>query len=333
MYSSKSIVRSYAGAVAGALITGAILSAFPTQSIADDYPTRAVKVIVPYAPGGIPDVAGRVVAEKLSEHFKQPFIVENQPGAGGTIGTNIVAKADPDGYTLLLGATGTLTIGPSLYKSLPFKESDLAPITLIGAFDYVFVTSPSLKDKTLADIIKMAKENPGKLNIASSGLGSEHHLLIERLKSLSGAPLTHVPYKGFGLGVTDVMADRVELIVGSASAAKPFIEGGKLGAPLAVTGSKRSELLPNVPTFTELGFPGMEMTTWVGLLAPASTPAPVMERLTAAMDEITHQADFKTKIPGMISMDAGPSAFAAKIESDTKYWGEIITTSKIPQIQ
>lgn len=333
MYSFKTIVNSYRGALAGALVTGALLAATPSQSLAEDYPTRAVKIVVPYAPGGIPDVAGRVVAEKLSEYFKQPFIVENQAGAGGTIGTNVVAKAEPDGYTLLLGATGTLTIGPSLYKSLPFKQSDLAPVSLIGAFDYVMVTSPSLRDKSLADIVKMAKENPDKLNIASSGLGSEHHLLIEQFKALSGAPLTHVPYKGFGVGVTDVMADRVELIIGSASAAKPFIDSGKLGAPLAVTGSKRSALLPNTPTFTELGYPGMEMTTWVGLLAPAATPEPVLARLAAAMEDITKQPDFAARISGIIPMEPGPKAFAAKMEADTKFWHAIITTSKIPQIQ
>lgn len=331
-FTIRNLTHSPYSVLLGALVAATVMTAKPAPLSAEDYPTRAVKIIVPYAPGGIPDLAGRQVADELSKYFGKPFIVENQAGAGGTIGTAAVGKSEPDGYTLLLGATGTLTISPTLYKTLPFDPHTLAPISLIGAFDYVMVTSPGYKDKSLSEIVDLAKENPAKFNIASSGLGSEHHLLIERFKLLAGAPLTHVPYKGFGLGVTDVMADRVELIIGSVSAAKPFIDGGKLGAALAVTGSKRSELLPNTPTFAELGYPDMEMTTWVGLLAQANTPEPIQQKLAAAMEKITQSQEFIRKIPGMISMQPGQKAFAEKLQADTTYWHAIIKEAKIPQI-
>jgi tripartite-type tricarboxylate transporter receptor subunit TctC len=302
----------------------------PAASNAQAYPTRPVKVIIPYATGGIPDAAGRSVAERLAEHFGSPFFVENRAGAGGSMGVDSATAARPDGYTLLLGASGTLTISPTLDKSPSSNLNELVPLSLIGAFDFVMLSAPSLKDKSIKEIVQLAKANPDKLSVGSSGFGSEHHLLIELFKLTAGAPLTHVPYRGFGQGVLDVMGDRVELIFGSVPAAAAFVEGQKLGA-LAVTGSKRNDRLPNVPTFAELGYPEMEMTSWIGLLAPARTPQAALQRLTAAMETILRSDEFGARITklGLIPMTPGPEAFARRLKADTDYWRNIITRAKI----
>ena len=308
-----------------------VASTIPTA--AQDYPVRPVKVVVQYPPGGVPDASGRLMAEKLSQHFGQPFVVENRTGSGGNLGTDIVARSAPDGYTLLLAASGSMTISPVLYKSLPFKMIDLAPISLIGAFDFVLMSAPALKGKSLTEIVELAKKNPGKMNIASSGFGSEHHLLGELFKIAAGAPLTHIPYKGFGPGATDVMANHVELMFGSVPAASPLVQGDKLAA-LAVTGEKRSARLPGVPTFLELGYADIRMTSWVGLLAPAATLQPILDKLTAAVEAILKSEDMIQRIEklGLSPMPVGPKALAHQIKSDTAFWGNILARSKIEQV-
>jgi tripartite-type tricarboxylate transporter receptor subunit TctC len=312
----------------------AVTLSLPSSSQAQDYPTRPVKVIMPYEVGGIPDAVGRLIAAKLSAELGQPFIVENRTGAGGNIGVGIVVNSAADGYTLLLGATGTLTIGPSLYKQPPFKLADLAPVSLIGAFSYAMLSDPALNNKSLAEIVAMAKESPDKLKIASSGFGSESHLLIELFKLVSGAPLNHVPYKGFGLGVTDVIANRVDLVVASIPAAAPYVAGQKLHA-LAVTSHKRDDMLVGVPTFSELGYREMQMTSWIGLLAPAATPQPVLKKLAAAMDKIFQSPEVAQRMEqfGSSPMTRGPEAFADQLQADTKYWGAIIGRANIAQIE
>jgi tripartite-type tricarboxylate transporter receptor subunit TctC len=316
-------------ALVGALLAAAI-TLVPVASNAQAYPTRPVKVIIPYGSGGIPDAAGRAIAERLTEHFGSPFFVENRAGAGGSMGVDSATAARPDGYTLLLGASGTLTISPSLDKSASSNLNELVPLSLIGSFDFVMLSAPALAGKSVKDIVQLAKANPDKLSVGSSGFGSEHHLLIELFKLTAGAPLTHVPYKGFGQGVLDVMGNRVELIFGSVPAAAPYVEGQKLGA-LAVTGNKRDERLANVPTFAELGYPEMAMTSWIGMLAPARTPQPALEKLATAMETILRSDQFGTRIAklGLHPMTPGPDAFAKRMQADTNYWRSIISRANI----
>ncbi len=299
-----------------------------------EYPTRPVKIIVQYPPGGVPDASGRLVAESLAQYFGQPFIVENRTGAGGNIGTDIVVKSDPDGYTLLLAASASLTISPNLYKSLPFKLSNLSPVSLIGSFDFVMMTAPAFGAKSISELVALAKSAPGKLNIASSGYGSEHHLVGELFKLTTGAPITHVPYKGFGPAATDVMANHVELMFGSIPAASAFLQSSKMKG-LAVTGNTRSPIVPHIPTFAELGYPEIRMTSWVGLLAPAEVPRHVLEKLTAALEKLSQSPEYTDRIAklGLSSMPAGPKAFSEQIQADTKFWKDIITRSNIGQVE
>lgn len=319
-------------------LTGAILAAAivfaPEPSNAQAYPTRPVKIVIPYAPGGIPDAAGRLIAEKLAGEFGHPFFVENRPGAGGITGVAAVTASEPDGYTLLVGATGTLTISPNIYKNIPFKLADLTPISLVGAFEYVMLSAPAMGKTSVSKVVDFAKKNPDKLKIASSGNGSEHHLLIELFKQASGAPLVHVPYKGFSQGVVDVLGDRVELLIASIPAAESFVLTGKLGA-LAVTGSKRNNTLVNVPTFAELGYPEVQMTSWIGLLAPAQTPRPVLQKLTTAMEKILQSQDVAARMAklGAIPIAPGPKAFADQMQADTKRYRDIIARGNIEKIE
>ncbi len=320
-------------ALTGAILAAAILFA-PETSNAQAYPTRPVKIVIPYATGGIPDAAGRLIAQKLAEQFGHSFFVENRPGAGGITGVAAVTAAEPDGYTLLVGATGTLTISPNIYKNIPFKLADLTPISLLGAFEYAMLSAPAMGKTSVSKVVDFARKNPDKLKIASSGNGSEHHLLIEVFKQASGAPLVHVPYKGFSQGVVDVLGDRVELLVASIPAAESLVLSGKLGA-LAVTGSKRNNTLPDVPTFAELGYPEVQMTSWIGLLAPARTPRPVLQRLTAAMERILQSPDVAARMAkmGAIPIAPGPKAFADEMQANTKHYRDIITRANIEKIE
>lgn len=331
MVPSHRIAFSKAHVLTAVLLAGAIVSSTPAPSNAQEYPTRPVKIIIPYAPGGVPDSAGRLIAEKLAEYFGHPFFVENRTGAGGIIGVSAVVNSESDGHTLLLGASGTLTIGPTLSKNSTFKPSDLAPISLIGAFDFVMLSAPSLRGKSVGDIVDLAKKNPGKLNFASSGFGSEHHLLIELFKLTTGASLTHVPYRGFSSAVTDVVGNRVELLFASIPVAEPFVSGQKVGG-LAVTGSKRNKELADLPTFSELGYPDMRMASWVGLLAPATTPQPALQKLAAAMESILQSEEVSVRL-GLSRMAPGPEAFARQMQTDTEYWRDIIARTNIQPIE
>lgn len=325
------IATAHRHALTAALLAVAFVCSAPTLSNAQAYPTRPVTIIIPYVPGGAPDAAGRVLAEMLAETLGKPFVADNRPGAGGNIGATAVTTSEPDGYTLLLGATGTLTIGPSIYKNLPFKLTDLTPISLICEANMVMLSAPSMRGKSISEIVDLAKKNPAKANFASSGFGSESHLLIELLKLTTGAPFTHVPYKGFTAGVNDVLSDRVEFMFGSVMAGAPHVNNQKLGA-LAVAGSKRDGMLADVPTFVELGYPEMQLTSWFGLLAPAKTPQPVLQKLVAAMEKVVRSEEFAARIAklGLFPMVPGPSAFADRMQADTKSWRDTIVRANIP---
>jgi tripartite-type tricarboxylate transporter receptor subunit TctC len=310
-----------------------VVFAFIQCTFAHEYPTRPVKIVVQFPPGGVPDASARLVAEKLAERFAKPFIVENRTGAGGNIATEFVAKSEPDGHTLLLAASASLVISPNLYRSLPFKLSELTPISLIGSFDFVMLASPSFSASSVHDVVSLATKEPGKINIASSGFGSEHHLVGELFQQSTSVRLTHVPYKGFGPGATDVVAGHVQLMFGSIPAALEVVRSNKVKA-LAVTGKARSAALPDVPTFTEMGFQDVNMTSWVGLLAPVGTPQPVIDKLVKAINELVQSPDGRTRIEklGLGAMPSGPDALSDQITSGTRFWADVIRKAGVTQI-
>jgi len=310
-----------------------LMLAIASPAAAQEYPNRAVKILIQFPPGGVPDTTGRLLADKLSQAFGKPFVVENRPGAGGNIATELVAKSHPDGHTLLVAASASLAINPNLYNRLPFKISDLAPISLVGSFDFVMLAAPSFPPRSVREVVELAKSQPGKINIASSGFGSEHHLAGKLFNLLAGTRLTHVPYKGFGPGATDVIANQVELMFGSIPAALPFIRAGKLRA-LAVTGATRSPDLPDIPTFAEIGYPDLRVTSWTGLLAPARTPQPVLERIISETIRMIRAPDTAERIAklGLGAMPLGPEAFTEKLSEDTAFWGRVINQSGITRV-
>ena len=294
-----------------------------------DYPAKPVKIVVPYPPGGAPDLVARVLAAKLSESLGQQFIVETRPGASGNIATEFVVKSDPDGYTLLLASDGQIVINPSLFAKLPYDPvKDLAPVTLTTSVALFLLAAPSFPPNSVQELIALARANPGKFNFASSGNGSQHHLAGELLNTLAGIRLVHVPYKGFGSAVTDVMSDKVEIVFGGVSSAVGFVKGGKLKA-LAVSSSKRYAGLPQVPTLMESGLPGFEIYAWFGLMAPARTPRPIIDKLHGEVVKALRSKEISERFvaQGMDIIAAGPQEFAERITSDSRMWARIIKES------
>jgi tripartite-type tricarboxylate transporter receptor subunit TctC len=318
------------------LLVALIVSAGATQPLlAQDYPTHPVRILVQFPPGGVPDLSARLIADQLSRAFGKPFVAENRPGTGGNIATEAVARSEPDGHTLLLAASAPLAINPALYKKLPFDVTkDLKPISLIASFDFVMLAAPGFPPKSVADVVALAKQNPGKYNFASSGFGSEHHLSGELFSRAAGIQLTHVPYKGFGPATADVMASHVELMFGAVPAAMPFIKGGKL-RPLATTGTTRDPSLPDVPTFAELGYPQVKVVSWVGLLAPARTPKPIFDRLVAETTKAIQSPEFKHRLEtlGLGQMPLGPQAMAAQLDADQKFWAGVVKQTGLKQVE
>ena len=302
---------------------------------AQDYPTRPVRILVQFSPGGIPDLAARVLADRLSQAFGKPFIVENRTGSSGNIATDFVARSDPDGYTLLFSSSAPLTMNPALFKKLPFDAGkDFAPVSLVGSFEFVLMAAPGFPPNSVSEVVALAKPNPNKFNIASSGYGSEHHLAGELFNIAAGIHLTHVPYKGFAPATVDVMANHVELMFGSVPASLPFIRSGKL-KPLATSGTAREVTLPNVPTFAEAGYPDVKVISWVGLLAPARTPKSVLERLTAETVKVVQSSEFRQRLEtvGVGSMPVGPEALDDRIDTDQKFWARVVKEAGIKQVE
>ncbi len=292
----------------------------------DDYPAKPVKMIVQYPPGGGQDIAARLLAGKFSEIFGKPFLVENRSGASGNIGTEFVARSAPDGYTLLVSGDPPITINPNLFTRLGYDPvKDFAPVSLVSTMSFFLLVTPNLPVNSVQDLINLAKTKPGELNFASSGTGSQHHLAGEMFGMRAGARLVHVPYKGFGAGVVDVMSGKVEVIFGSASAAASLVKSGKLKA-LAMTSSKRSEVLPQVPTLLESGLPGFELYGWVGLLSPARTPRPIIDKLRSQLTRVLQSKDVAEQFAtlGMDLSPSGPEEFAERISLDTRMWARVI---------
>jgi tripartite-type tricarboxylate transporter receptor subunit TctC len=297
----------------------------------DDYPNRTVRIIVPFAPGGSTDVVARILADKLGVELKQSFVVENRSGAGGNIGADAVAKASPDGYTLLMGTTGVLAINKYLYKEMPFDpERDLVPVSYTSLITNILVVNPQVPAKTVSELVALARAKPGALTFASSGAGSSTHLSAELFKSMAGVDILHVPYKGSSQAITDLMGGQVTMLFDNAPSSIPFVEQGKLRA-LAVTSTKRLPNLPDVPTLDEAGVKGYESLSWSGIMAPAGTPKRVIDKLNAAIEKILRDPDVKQRFAslGVEPVGGPPEAFSRHIRAESEKWARVVKTANI----
>jgi tripartite-type tricarboxylate transporter receptor subunit TctC len=296
------------------------------KGLAQDYPSKVITIVVPYPPGGGVDTLARVVAEKLSGALKAQVVVDNRGGGGGTQGTRAVAKADPDGYTLLLGHTGTISINPTLYANPGYDpRKDFAPIGLIGSMSVALIANLSFPAKSTAEFIALAKKEPGKINIGTSAVGTGSYMCAEMFKAMAGVDLTLVPYRGTAPLMNDLLGGHVPIAFGVLPPALGNLEAGKLRA-LAVTGEKRFSLLPNVPTVAESGLPGFVAVLHYGLLAPAGTPKPIVDRLNKELIAAVSTDDVKKRIhaEGGDPMTSTPAEYATDIDQEERKWAALI---------
>lgn len=296
---------------------------------AQSYPDKPVRLVCPFPPGGAVDIASRAVAHELTQILGQAVTVDNRPGAGGNIGADIAAKSAPDGYTLLMTTSGIMAINPTLYSKLPFDTiKDFAPVSMVVLLDNVLVVNPALPVKSVKELIALAKARPGKLTYASSGNGTSIHLSAELFKSMTGVDMLHIPYKGSAPAITDLLGGQVDMMFDNIPSSLPQIRAGKLRA-LAVTGTKRSPLLPDVPTIAEAGVPGYDSYVWFGIVAPAGTPPAIIARLNAALVKAAAMPSFRNRLTeqGYDVLSSTPAQMAANIRSEIAKWGKIVKSS------
>jgi tripartite-type tricarboxylate transporter receptor subunit TctC len=305
------------------------LIAATVGAAAQDYPIRPITLVVPYAAGGGNDAMARIVADKMSKTLGQQIVIENRGGAGGSIATRAGAKAAPDGYTLILGGTGTLAINPALYGNVGYDpRKDFTPVGLIGTSALIVLVHPSLPARSISELIALAKAQPGKLNYASAGSGSGIHLATELFQFMAGIKLTHIPYKGSGPALTDLVGGHVNLYFSSLPPAQGVSREGKVRA-LAVTGATRSAVFPDVPTVAESGLPGFEAVLHYGIVAPAGTPRPIIDKLNAALREAVASPDTKTRMAadGTEPLISTPEEYATDIDREETKWSKIVRES------
>lgn len=309
-----------------------IATAIAMHAAAQTYPSRTVTWIVPFTPGGITDITSRLIAKSLTADLGQQVIIENKPGAGGSLGTEQVARAQPDGHTILYGTQGTMAANTFLYKSLRYQPlKDFAPVHGMFNSPNVIVTNPSRPYTTLAALVEFARANPGKLSMASAGPGTGTHLAGELMQVVTGVKMTHVPYKGSAPALTDLIGGQVDVMFDYAVSAGPHVKAGKLRA-LAVAGANRLAMLPDAPTTQEAGVPGIESSSWSGVFVPIKTPAPIVTRLTRSM-EIAMAAGDATKYADQhgsrILSGLSGAKFAAFVEAEITRWGEVVRRADV----
>nr|WP_306437443.1 tripartite tricarboxylate transporter substrate binding protein [Cupriavidus neocaledonicus] len=312
------------------LIATAALVCASASGHAEPWPAKPVRIVVPYSAGGTTDFVARQIAQKLTESTGKSFFVENKPGASGTIGTMQVARAAPDGYTLLANDT-TYTMLPSLFKALPWDhEHDLEPVTTIAQTPVTLIVPAGSPFRTLQQLIGFARQHPGKLNFGSGGAGSSTHLSAEVFEQRAGASLTHIPYKGAGEALMGLISGNVDLLITATPTAIPQVKGGKARA-LAVTGASRVPGLPDVPTFAEAGLPDYKVTNWFGLAAPKGTPPELIRTLQGAVQKSVQGADFRERLAGMGAKPGGmpPADFAKLIRQDTVTWTQVAKAANV----
>ena len=327
---SRSLHRSLLP-LAGLAVLLPVPAAAQPQPSAQAWPSRAVRIVVPFGPGGSADFVGRLLGQRLTETLGQPVIVENRPGAGAMLGNEVVAKSPPDGYTLTIGTLGPFAVNQSLFRKVPYdSQRDFAPITLLSAFPNLLVVHPSLPVKAVKDLVTLARTRPGSLNYASNGRGSSSHMAAELFSSLAQGRMEHVPYKGFAPALTDLLGGRVELMFSSVVAVLPHVSAGKLRA-VATTGAVRSPVLATLPTIAEAGLPGYETASWYGVVTPAGTPAPIVERLATELARIVRLPAMREQLlaDGAVPVGSTPQAFGAHIKAELARWSKLVRDAKI----
>jgi tripartite-type tricarboxylate transporter receptor subunit TctC len=301
-----------------------------TQSQSDTYPTKPIRLVVPFAPGGLSDILARIMAARMGESLGRPMVVDNRAGAGGNIGTELVAKAAPDGYTLLF-CSPTLALSPSLYSKLGFDPvKDFAPVAQVAGATNLVVVNPSLNVRSFKELIELAKAKPGVLNYGSGGVGTTGQLAAELLKLTANVNIVHIAYKGAGLAVTALLGNEVQVMFAPLPLVLPHVNSGKL-LPLAVTSAERSRAVPNVPTIAEVAIPGFDVTSWFGIVAPAGTPPAVVNRLSADAGKALQSADVQEKMAGQgaAPFHRASDDFGQYIQDEVKKWAEVIKRAGI----
>jgi len=314
-----------------AVVAAAVVGCLLAPGVAGQaYPNKPVRFIVPFAPGGGVDLIGRTLAQKLTEAWGQPVVVDNRGGGGGNIGTDMVAKALPDGYTLLMGYVGNLAINPFLFKNLPYDPvKDFAPASLAATAPNVLVAHPSVAAKSVKELVSLAKSKPGGLNYASAGNGTVGHMVAELFKTVTDTQVVHIPYKGNGAAIADILAGNVQLLFGAPAALISHVRSGRLRA-LATAGNTRAKGLEDVPTFAEAGFPAVEASAWYGVLLPARTPAPIVAKVHADIVRILDMPDVRTRLTNSgyePIVSETPAAFAQVIKNDLAKWQKVVKAS------
>ncbi|MGA8786149.1 MAG: tripartite tricarboxylate transporter substrate binding protein [Polaromonas sp.] len=310
----------------------ATLGGLPVAAQAQDaWPSKPIRLVVPFTPGGVTDTSGRLIAEYLSKRLGQQIIVDNRPGASGNIGTSLVKTAAPDGYTLVLGFDGTMVINPHVFAKTPFDTAaDFAPVGKIGDAILILVANPDVPVKSLSDVIALSKTQPGGLSFGTSGTGGTPHIAGELLKARTNANLTHVPYKGGGQAMTDVLGGTIPLVYTAVAGAYGHVKSGKLRA-IAVSSAQRATALPDVPTFMESGVPDFVVNSWVGILAPAKTPSAIVTRLNTELNAVLNDATVREKLR-LMGIDATPGSaeqFNSEIKRDLARYGQVVKSAGI----
>lgn len=309
------------------LLATAMAFALPVH--AQDYPGKPIKIVVPYSPGGGTDIVARLLAEKLQGKWGHAVIVDNRPGAGGNLGAGAVSAAAPDGYTILFTAQGPLVVNKSIYAKLTYDPDAFVPVSLVTVAYSVLLVNPKMSANSVQQLIAFAKANPGRLNYASQGIGTAAHLIAELFKSMAGVSIVHIPYKGTGPALTDLVAGQVDMMFGELAAADPYIRSDKLRA-LAVSSEKRNPSLPNVPTMSE-ALPGFVVTSWWAIVAPPGTPSAIANSLSSAIAESLKQPDFARRLVdlSMVATGSTPAELGLFIKQESKRWGEVIRAAGV----
>ena len=322
-------MKAWARIAGVALVSATVL--FPELAAAQNFPTKPIRMIVPYPPGGNVDISARIVGPALSELLGQTVIVDNRPGGGGNVGAGLVAKGTPDGYTLLVGSSGPLSVNPIVFKDTPYDSvKDFAPVSMVQVVPLVLTVSPKFAVGLVKELIDRAKSQPGKITIASAGTGTTNHFAIELFSSMTGAKLLHIPYKGSGPALGELLGGQVNTMIDQLTSSMGFIKDGRLKV-IAVTAAKRVAALPDVPTLAESGVPGYEASTYLGILAPAGTPRDIVMKLNAALRKVIDMPGVRERFRGL-GADPGastPEQFGKVIREELNKWRNLARTANL----